>query len=575
MRNTSGNDYEKIVLNYCEDVLTGKIIAGELQKLSIKRYFSDLEHGKERGIYFDKPSAIHAIKFFSFLKHSKGEFAGQSFELLPWQMFCNWNIFGWKIEENTKKNQNNDPRRFNYSYIEVARKNGKSTFAAGNGLYMMDADGEPAAEVYCFATKEDQAKKTIFTEAKNMVIKSPILNSRIKCYMKSIFNESTLSFFQPLGSDSDTQDGLNTHGGINDEYHAHKDDGMMNVIKSSMGARRSPHIMTITTAGINLESACYRERDTCVKILKGILEQDNKFVMIFTLDEDQKGETKDDWQDENLWFKSNPSMNAIPTLKKFLKNEYIDAINNPSRVTNFKTKNLNIWCNSQISYISDEDWMKCNHYPVKLEDLKGRPCHVGIDLAKRVDINSMVCIFKDRIPYDVFCMFWIPSAKLSNNPDDVDYQNWYSQGLISVIEGQSIDMEKEADEMYSILSQFDVQSIGIDTAYLEFGVGPKLTDRGLTLTAFRQGFISMGPPVNELEALVMNQELNHGGNPVLRWMNSNVVIAVDPAGNRKIHKGKSKKKVDGMVSLVMAVGEMMGNNETEDINEYYQKRMQK
>src|SRR3989304_5115426 len=535
--------YKETVNKYCKDVITGKKIAGKLEKLAVERYLNDLKTASKRGLYFDEKAANRSIKFFDFLKHSKGEFAGQTFKLLPWQMFVNWNLFGWKTKEGT--------RRFNYAYIEVARKNGKSTFAAGDGLYLMDADNEPAAEVYCFATKEEQAKKTIFAEAKNIVLKSPLLGERIKCYTKSIFNEITLSFFQPLGSDSHTQDGLNCHGGINDEYPAHRDDSMFNVIKSSTGARRNPMIITITTAGTTIGGACHTERETCVKILKGILEQDNKFVIIFTLDDE------DDWQDEKNWYKANPSYEAIPTLKKFLKTEYLDAKNNPSRVNNFKTKNLNIWCNTQQDYISDENWMKCAFKPVTFDEIKGRPCYAGIDLAKRVDINALVLVCTDKIPYDIYCMFWIPESKLRDNPDDINYQAWSNQGYISVLGEHSIDMEKEADEIATILNAVDIQATGIDIAMIEFGVGQKLAERGITLTAFRQGYISMTPPINELEAKIMNQELNHGGNPVLRWMNSNVALWTDPAGNRKIHKAKSKGKVDGIVALVMAIGEMM------------------
>jgi len=555
-----------IVHKYCDDILSGKIPSCELTKLSIKRYLEDLRTGKDRGIYHDAEAAEKSIRFFSFLRHYKGEFAGRTFELQPWQMFVNWNIFGWKIQQGKRKSSD-DPRRFNYSYIEVARKNGKSAFAAGNGIYFLDADGENAAEVYSFATKEDQAR-LVFTDAKNMIKISPLLQESITCYTKSIFNESTFSFWKPLGSDSNTQDGLNCHAGINDEYHAHKDDSMMNVMKSSMGARRNPHILTITTAGTTIGGACHNERAVCVKILKGILQQDNKFVIIYTLDEG------DNWEDEKSWLKANPSIKAIPSLKKFLADEYLDAKNNPSRINNFKTKNLNIWCSSEIDYISDENWMKCNQYPIKLEDLKGRPCHVGIDLAKRVDINAMICLFTDKKPIDLYCMFWIPESKLQGNPDDIDYQAWYQQGFLSVVGNENINMDKEAQEMYDLLSNFDVKSIGIDTAYIEFGVGQKLTEMGLELTGFRQGYISMTPPINELEALVMEKEINHGGNPVLRWMNSNVVLWTDPAGNRKIHKGKSKGKVDGMVAAVMAVGEYLAHLFEDDINDYYRKRMQ-
>lgn len=544
-----------IVHKYCSDVISGKRVAGQLEKLAVKRYYDDLKNSKKKGFYFDERAAEKAIRFFSFLKHSKGEFRGRPFVLEPWQMFVDWNIFGWKWKED-------DARRFTYSYIEVARKNGKSTFAAGNGLLFLDADDEPGAEVYSFATKEEQAK-LVFTEAKNMIKSSEFLSEALQYTVKSIYSESNLSFFKPLGSDSDTQDGLNTHAGICDEYHAHKNDNMMNVIKSSMGARRNPHIMTITTAGITIGGACHTERNTCVKILQGVIEQENKFAIIYTLDEG------DDWEDEKVWPKSNPSLSAIPTLGKFLKKEYIDAKNNPSRINNFKTKNLNIWCSSEIDYISDQDWMKCNFKFVDLDTIRGRRCYAAIDLAKRVDLNALAIVTDDSEISDIYMMFWIPRSKMINNPDDVNYQGWAHDGYITICGEDAVNMEEEAEQIVNILAQVDLQGTAIDTAYAEFGVGEKLNERGIEVTAFRQGYISMTPPINELEAQILSRRLNHGGNPVLRWNNSNVALWQDPAGNRKIHKGKSKGRVDGMVALVMAVGLKMAAGEQYGIEQYY------
>lgn len=551
---------------YISDVISGKILTCKYVKLAVERHLQDLKNCKEKGIYFDKEAGLRAIKFCRFVNHTKGEWGGKSLELEGWQAFCDYVIFGWKNNDGT--------RRFNYAYIEVARKNGKSTWASKNALYFLDADNEPAAEVYCFATKEEQAKKTIFAEAKNMVKKSPFLSRRLNTYAKSIFSDITLSFFQPLGSDSDTQDGLNTHAGICDEYHAHKDDSMFNVIKSSMGSRLNPMMWTITTAGFNIESACYHERETCIKILEGIIEQDNKFAIIYTLDKD------DDWQDQNNWVKANPNL-GVSVYPKYLKNEFKDSINNPTRINNFKTKHLNIWVKQTQDFISDEQWMLCAGEKLLPNEFwntcKGRICHAGLDISKRIDLNAFSLLFTDKLPFDLYTWFWIPESKVEQNRDRVNYQKWADEGWLKILPGEAIDMDILATDIIDIIRQVNIfkfqdkdtqiHSIGCDPAYMEMGVAKKLSDEGIIVNQFRQGFISMGPPTGEFLAHILEQKINHNGNPVLRWNNSNVAIRTDPAGNIKVDKEKSTEKVDGIVASIMALGEYLTFKENESIYE--------
>ena len=542
---------KNIPKQYIDNVMSGKINVCKYVKLAVKRHVDDLKTGIDRGIIFDEVIADRAIKFSRFLRHTKGEWAGKPFIEAPWQQFVDWCVFGWKNSDGT--------RRFNYAYIEVPRKNGKSTWAAKTALYLLDADNEAAAEIYCFATKEDQAKKTIFTEAKNMVKKSTSLTKRLNTYSKSIFSELTLSSFQPLGSDSDTQDGLNTHGGICDEYHAHKDDNMYNIIKSSMGSRRNPLLWTITTAGFNINSSCYIERETCIKILEGILEQDNKFAIIYTID------AGDSWESEEIWKKVNPNY-GVSVYPKYLKNEFIDCKNNPTRKNNFKTKHVNIWVKQTEDFISDEDFMKCGN-KLTWDMCKGRICHGGLDIAKRIDLNAFSILFPDKLPMDLYTWFWIPESKVEQNKDKVNYQKWSDEGWIKVLPGDAIDMDFLATDIIRIIREVDfykyqdddkqIHSIGCDPAYMEMGITKKLADEGINVSSFRQGFISMGPPTAEFEALILETNINHGGNPVLRWNNSNVVIVKDAAGNMKVDKGKSIEKVDGIVASIMAVGEWL------------------
>lgn len=556
--------YKYDIDKYCNEVLTGDK-HGELLKKTVQRYLDDKKNFLDKGFYFDEQAATRAINFFKFLRHSKGQFAGKQFELSPWQKFAQWNIYGWKMSEYPRNQKFLDPRRFNYTYIEVARKNGKSTYMAGNALYLLDADKEAAAEIYCFATKEDQARDAIFKEAKNMINKSPSLKKRLHTMAKSIINEGTMSSMKPLGSDSDTQDGLNTSGAICDEYHAHKTAGMFNVIKSSMGARVQPLLHTITTAGFNKNGPCYQERDSCVKILNGVLKQENKFAMIFTLDK------KDDWQDETNWDKANPSMAEIPTLKKYLRNEYIDSKPTPSKVTTFKTKNLNIWLGSGESFVEDSIWQQ-NNKGLNIKDLKGRKCYAGLDLASHMDLNALALFFPDKKPYDLYVIFWCPEDKVQEDSDLSNYTKWAIDGHIRTTPGNIMDIDTITRDILEILNIVDCKGMAFDPSRAFHGViqnlQKEISNAETFLSPFRQGAMTMDLPTRELQKFAMARQLNHGGNPVLAWNNSNANIIRDHVGNIKLDKSDPKKKIDGMIAAVMAVGEYLTPDDESAFDDY-------
>ena len=342
-----------------------------------------------------------------------------------------------------------------------------------------------------------------------------------------------------------------------------------------MGSRLNPMMWTITTAGFNIEYPCYHERETCIKILEGIIEQDNKFAIIYTLDDG------DNWRDEKIWIKSNPNY-GISVYSKYLQNEYKDSVNNSTRINNFKTKHLNIWVRQTEDFISDENWMKCCGQKLSSKEFwekcKGRICHAGLDIAKRIDLNAFSLLFTDKEPFDLYTWFWIPYSKIEQNRDKVNYEKWADEGWIKILPGDTVNMDAMANDIIDIIRQVDIfkfnddkgnqiHSIGCDPAYMNMGVSKKLGDEGINVNAFRQGFISMGAPTSEFEAHILEKKINHNGNPVLRWNNSNVFIRRDPAGNMKVDKDKSSEKVDGIVASIMALGEYLTFKESDNAYE--------
>lgn len=530
-------------MQYAYDVLNGEILVCRFVMLAVQRHFADLKNGHKRELYFDEAAAWRAINFFKFLKHSKGEFAGKPFELSPWQQFIVWVLFGWLREDGT--------RRFRYGYTEISRKNGKTTFAAGIGLYMMLGDKESGAEVYSAATTRDQAK-ICFEEAQRMVSKSG-LKQYATVYKHNIHSTGTASKFEPLSSDADSLDGLNPHCAVIDEYHAHKDAEIYNVMKSAMGARTQPLQFIITTAGFNKFGPCYQLRKTLLEILEGKKEDDAFFAMVYTLDED------DDWTDETVWIKANPNLHYIPTMLNYLKQECKQAINNVSEEVNFKTKNLNVWTDASKTWLADAVWMQGKD-EVDPFELAGRECYAGLDLASTRDITAFVLFFpaEDGESFMILPFFWIPEMSYQERvkKDGVNYDAWIKEGFIRTTPGNTTDYDQVKADIIALGAQYQIKSIAFDR-WNSSQLVNQLVDEGATLSPFGQGFVSMNAPTKELEKMVYEGKLQHGGNPVLRWMCGNIEIKRDPAGNIKIDKGKSSEKVDGMVALVMAIGEWL------------------
>lgn len=537
----------KKVKKYINDVLSGRRICGKLERLAVERHLADLENADKLKIRFDEVAAMRCSSFFSILKHSKGEFSGKRFELEPWQMFIVWVLFGWKRLDGS--------RRFRYAYVEVARKNGKTTFAAALSLYMMVLDGEDGAEIYTAATKRDQAK-ICWTEARNMVGKSPALSNKIARFQSALTMESTLSKMEPLAADSDKLDGLNPHFAVVDEYHAHKTDMLYNVLKSATGARRQPMIFTITTAGFDKTSPCFLMRRTYIDVLLGIKKQENTFVMIYSADEG------DDWKDPKTWAKSNPNM-GISISAEYLEEEFKSALNRGgSEEVNFKTKNLNQWVDAPTVWIQDEKVRKCSNGTTDA-DLVGQTCYAGLDLASHVDINALALYFPELKAIKLY--YWIPEAKMEENADRVDYKTWAAEGRIFVTEGNVIDIDAQVEKITEIIRGVNCRNIAFDPAKAYHGTVQGLQKAGLNniLDEFNQSIKTMSEPTRELQRLVESAEVDLMDDPVLRWMFRNAVAVTDANDNIKLHKAKSMNKIDGLTAIINAIGGYMSGAKPE------------
>jgi phage terminase large subunit-like protein len=557
---------------YARDVVKGKVVACGWVIKACRRHLDDLKHGKERGLFFDQPAAERALKLIGTLSHSKGEWANQRLVLEPWEQFIVWNLFGWKrakhprwvIEKNGQVEDTAGTRRFRTAYIEIARKNGKSTLGAGIMLILAFADevssGEPGAESYTAATRRDQAR-IVHGEAVRMVRKSPMWKRNISIYKDNLNRIEMAQKFEPLGADSDTADGLNVHAALLDELHAHKSRDMYDVLETATGARRQPMIIAITTAGTSRQGVCYEKHEYTCRVLDGIVEDDSWFGIIYTLDE------KDDWRDESVWVKSNPNLGVSKKWSDMrIKAERARTMN--SALNAFLQKELNVWVQGETKWMNMELWRKCGGplSAIELpEFLTGRPCYSGLDLSSQSDLTAAVHVFTpltDEEPVYVVCRFWIPEDNLIERckNDGVTYDAWMREGYIVATPGNIIDYDFILESFEKDVEQFQVMEIPYDRWNAEY-LRQMLEKRGIAIPIFPfgQGFVSMSPPMKELERLVASRKLAHGNNPVLTWMADNLIARSDPAGNIKPDKEKSREKIDGIVALLMGLDRALKN----------------
>ena len=534
---------------YARGVLAGEVVAGAGLRQAVARHVRDLGYGGERGLWFDGEAAQHVIDFFGFLKHSKGEWAGTTVKLEPWQQFYLWALFGWRREDGT--------RRFRTGYQEVARKNGKTTIAAGGGVYLFDADGEPGAEIYTAATKRDQAR-IAHSEATRMVKASPFLRRRIRAVKDNLHILGTASKFEPLGRDSDSMDGLNVHGAIVDEVHAHKTRDVWDLLDTAMGARRQPLMLGITTAGYDRQSLCWALHEYTEKVNAGVVVDDQWWGVVYGLDEG------DDWQDEGVWLKANPNL-GVSKKWGYMRQKARTAGEMPSALNPFLRLELNVWTQSVSKWVDGERWRSCSGH-VDENGLRGRVCYGGLDLSSTTDVTALVWVFppveeeEEEGLYQVLCRFWVPEEgmRVRSRRDRVPYESWVRQGLMMATPGDVVDYGYVYAQVDEDAQRFDVAEIGFDR-WGATDVRLRLEDAGLTMVQMGQGFASMNAPMKGLERLILQGRLAHGNHPVLTWMADNLVVREDPAGNIKPDKEKSTERIDGMVALAMALDRALVN----------------
>lgn len=536
--------HKEDVEQYITNILAENIPSCIYVKNAVSRHLNDFKkynEDEDYPFYFDEEEAGSVISFIELLKHSKGKWAGSYLKLEPWQKFIVWVLFGWKRKDTGY-------RRFNKAYVEVSRKNAKTTLAAAIGNYMLIGDGEPGSEVYSVATKRDQAKIS-WDYAKSQIQSNPTLRNKVDVFQKSlVFDNST---FVPLSYDDKSEDGHSPHFAIIDEYHQHSSDGMLNAMETGMGARTQPLIYVITTAGFDKNSACYTEHERAIRILEGSSEDDTYFSILFTLDEG------DDFTNPDNWVKSNPNLN-VSVFDDYIERMVNQALDSPTKTNSVLTKNFNIWTQAQTRWINYKRWEE-NLDTFSEDSLKGRTGYGGLDLSTTTDITAFVLNFppeKEDEKHKKIYKFFIPEEGLVERErmDKVPYTTWVEQGYVIATPGNVVDYDFVESVILEEASKYNIEQVAFDP-YNSTEIVNHLVGEGIEMVEFRQGYTSMNAPCKEYERLILKNEFATNNNPVMNWMISNVEVDTDPAGNikpRKPQRDRSSKRIDGVVADIMA-----------------------
>ena len=492
---------------------------------------------------FDEAKAQRAVEFIRCLKHTKGRWRGQAFDLLPWQETIIRDVFGTVKEDGF--------RQYNTAYVEIPKKNGKSELAAGVALYMTCGDNEWGAEVYGCASDRQQAS-IVFDVAVDMVEQCPALKKRIKPVMsvKRLVYKPTNSFYQVLSAEAYTKHGLNVHAVIFDELHSQPNRELFDVMtKGSGDARTQPLFFLITTAGTDRHSVCFEQHQKAEDILCGRKADPTFYPVIYGAADDA------DWTSEEVWYRANPSLGHTIDIGK-VRNACLSARDNPAEENIFRQLRLNQWVKQSTRWMQMEKWDACA-FPVDEGELLGRECYGGLDLSSSIDITAFMLVFPPRddteryvfLPY-----FWIPEENMMRRVrrDHVPYDVWEKQGVLETTEGDVIHYGFIENFIDNLGKKFRIKEIAFDR-WGAVQMVQNLEGLGFTVVPFGQGFKDMSPPSKRLMELVLEKNIAHGGHPVLRWMMDNIFIRTDSAGNIKPDKEKSTEKIDGAVAAIMAL----------------------
>lgn len=515
-----------------------KVYEKLVKDLKTPKQVSFLVNGEEKShtYSFDEKKSLRAIHFIEkYCKQSKGKWSGKALKLELFQKAMLQATFGFVDEKGLRK--------YKKVIFFVARKNGKSVLDSAIATYMLTKDGEGGAEIYSIATKKEQAK-IVWDEAKHMIKKSPVLSKRIRCLIGGIYYDATDSYFRALASDSNSLDGLNAYLVIADEVHAWKDKNLLDVMYDSMSAREQPLLLETSTMGTVRQNVFDIEYDYATQVIDGTIEDETLLPIIYELDDERE------WTKEECWYKANPALNVIKSLKD-LREKVERAKANPIELVNLLCKDFNIRQNSVNAWLTFEELNNEEIY----NEWRDSYCIAGVDLSSTTDLTcaTLLGVVKGKIR--VKQMYWLPSNYLEKKvaEDKIPYDKWLKTGWLRLSGDSKIDYHDITKWFLEEVQQNDLRPlwVGYDSWNAQYFCDD-MTSNGFDMVEVRQGYKTESAPLKQMKADLIDKKINYNNNPILKWNLSNVAIKQDENENIMITKEKSRQRIDGVASLMDA-----------------------
>lgn len=529
--------------SYVDGVLSGDIIVPRTISDLVIRHVMDLEN-EESDFYFDEVQGYLIVEFAELLTLYEEPFRGTPLKLEPWQVFFFVLLMGWRRKDN-------GTRRFRKVYFQIARKNAKTTMGAVLALYFLRYEG--SAEIYAIATKTDQSKIT-YKKMSGLLDMTPGLKKGFRVLRGEILRGN--SCFKYMSSESKMSDGFNPSFTIVDEYHAHPSDELVQVYQSGMGARLEPLVYIVTTAGFDTGSACHEEFQRAKKVLDGTYQDDSFLPVIYELDEG------DDWKNPEVWGKSNPNL-GVSVFKQYLRDQFNEALQKPSKEVDFKVKNLNLWdSGGKVKWISREVWERNTDGELNEEDLRGRTCYAGIDLSAVSDLTTYALTFPpiaEGEPWKVLHRVYIPEDSIAEKAkhEHVMYRKWIQDGYVSPTPGDVVDHSYLIADFLRDSEEFDIREVGYDPA-LSGSIVSQLEGEGIELVKVGQGLMNFSPITKDWETEVRRGTFIDT-NPVMAWCLGNAKVKPDTNDNYKPLKPSKHQKIDTVITSIMAHSRAVAN----------------
>lgn len=511
------------------------------------------------GARFDPARVDRVLAAFHMLRHTKGKWAGKPLDPDPWQIaYVLAPVFGWvRFDDDAQQYV----RIIRSMYVEVPRRNGKSTLVGGIGVYLTCADGERGAEIVAAATTTKQARY-VFDPVRALASKSPAMRPYVKAYAQRIVHVPTGSYMEVVSSVAEALHGGNLHGGLIDELHVHKSPELVEVIESGTGSRAQPLVVMITTADDGRMGTIYaRKRQYVEQLASRVFDDHATYGVVWQADE------SDDAFDEATWRKANPGYGVSPS-RSYLVNAAKRAANSPAELSSFLRLHLNIRTKQETRFVDLDVWDR-NAGIVDEAKLRGRPAFGGLDLAATSDLCSLSWLIPDDDGgFDIIWRHWCPETafELLSKRTARQADIWRREGTLVVTSGDVADYDYIRQQINRDRELFDVQAIGYDPWNSSQLVIDLMSDEA-PMAQVRQGFASLSGPLKQIahtlrQGTSENPRFRHGGNPLMRWQTDNLAVSMDPAGNVKPDKARSGEKIDGWAAATMSMAMFMSAEPT-------------